>query len=189
MAKRARKGVDRSAKPASGTKSRKGHGGARDGAGRKPGLNADQQLWVGAYYQNCWVKFIRCLARKRQRSDATKTAIRTEDDAGKDALSQLHSAHRGLRKLSVQERRRRGWVNPLREQAESWIEALGGRYVSYAHYVKRPKSLRPALMRHVALKASRRFAVNVSPQMVERSIKQFRALEKEIRADLEFDPE
>jgi hypothetical protein len=177
------------AKPASGTKSRKGHGGARDGAGRKPGLNADQQLWVGAYYQNCWVKFIRGLARRRQRSDAKKRAIATQGPAGKDALSHLHSAHRGLRKLSVQDRRRGGWVSPLREQAESWIEALGGRYVSYAPYVKRPKSLRRALMRHVALKASRRFGVNVSPQMVERSIKQFRTLEKEIRADLEFDPE
>jgi hypothetical protein len=77
----------------------------------------------------------------------------------------------------------------LREQAEDWIKATGGRYVSYAPYIKRPKSLSPALMRFVALKASRRFGVNVSPQMVERSIKQFRALDKEIRAHLEFDPE
>ena len=101
----------------------------------------------------------------------------------------IHSAHRGLRKLSVQERRRGRWVSPLRERAESWIEALGGRHVSDAPYIKRPKNLRPALMRHVALKASRRFGVKVSPQMVERSIKQFRALAKEIRADLEFDPQ
>ncbi len=187
MAKRTHKGMR--SKPPSGAKSLRGHGGARDGAGRKPGLNADQQLWVGAYYQNCWVKVIRCIARKRKRSDATKTAIRKEGDAGKDALSHLHSAHRELRKLSVQERRRGKWVSPLREKAESWIEALGGRHVSDAPYIKRPKNLRPALMHHVALKASRRFGVNVSHQMVERLIKQFRALEKEIRADLEFDPE
>ena len=77
----------------------------------------------------------------------------------------------------------------MREKAESWIEALGGRHISDAPYIKRPKSLSPALMRFVALKASRRFGVNVSPQMVERSIKQFRALDKEIRAHLEFDPE
>ena len=187
MAKRTHKGVG--SKPPSGAKSLRGHGGARDGAGRKPGLNADQRLWIGAYYQNCWVKLIRGLARFRKRSVAIKTAIRTQGDAGKNALSLLHRAHGELRKLSVQERRRGGWVRNSREQAEDWIEATGGRYVSYAPYIKRPKSLRPALMRHVALKASGRFGVNVSHQMVERSIKQFRALEKEIRADLEFDPE
>ena len=40
--------------PPSGAKSRKGHGGARDGAGRRAVLNEDQRSWIGAYYQNSW---------------------------------------------------------------------------------------------------------------------------------------
>jgi hypothetical protein len=189
MAKRSGKGMDRSAKPTSGTTSRKSHGGARDGAGRRAILNEDERFWIGAYYQKCWRKLIRGLARLRQRFDAIKSAIRTQGDAGKDALSHLRRTQRDLRELSVQDRQRGGWVRNWREKAEDWIEAMGGRYVSHAPYIKRPKDFRPALMRTVALKASKHFGVNVSHQMVERSIKQFRALEKEIRADLEFDPE
>jgi len=185
MAKRTHKGVG--SKPPSGAKSLRGHGGARDGAGRKPGLNADQRLWIGAYYQNCWVKLIRGLARFRQRSDAIKTAIRTQGDAGKGALSQLQSTQRSLRKLTVHERRG-GWAKNWRSQAEDLIEAPGGRYISYAPYNKRPQSFRPALLRTVALTASKRFGVKVSQRMVESSMKQYRAEREEIRAYLEFCP-
>ena len=170
-------------------KSRKGHGGARDGAGRRAKLNEDERSWIGAYYQKCWRKLIRGLARLRQRSDAIKSAIRTQGDGGNDALSHLHDAQRNLRKLSVQDRRRGGWVRNLRGQAEDWIEATGGRYVSYAPYTKRPKGFRLALIRTVALKASKRFGVKVSPRMVERSMKRGRSEDKQIRAYLESGPE
>jgi hypothetical protein len=89
MAKRARKGMVGSARPESRVKSCKGHGGACDGAGRRPVLNEDQRSWIGAYYQNCWEKLIRGLARLRQRSVAIKNAIGSQGAAGKGALSQL----------------------------------------------------------------------------------------------------
>jgi hypothetical protein len=187
MAKRARTGVDGSARPASDAKSDKRHGGARDGAGRRAVLNEDQQSWIGAYYQNSWEKLIRGLARLRRRSDAIKYAIGTQGDAGKGALSQLQSTQHSLRKLTTRERRG-GWARNLREQAEDLIEATGGRYISYAPYIKRPQSFRPALLRTIALKASKRFGVKVSQRMVESSLKQYRALREEIRAYLEFCP-
>jgi hypothetical protein len=68
------------------------------------------------------------------------------------------------------------------------IEATGGRYISYAHYIKRPKDFRPRLLRTIALKASKRFGVKVSQRMVERSMKQYRVEREEIRAYLEFGP-
>jgi hypothetical protein len=187
MAKRAHKGVDGSARPVSGAKSRKGHGGARDGAGRRPVLNEVQRSWIGAYYQNSWEKLTRGLARLRQRSDAIKYAIDTQGDVGKGALSQLQRTQRSLRKLPTHERRG-GWAKNWRSQAKDLIEATGGRYISYAPYIKRPKSFRAALLRTIALKASKRFGVKVSQQMVERSMKQHRSESKEIRAYLEFDP-
>jgi hypothetical protein len=160
MAKRVYKGMDGLAGSASRAKSRRGHGGARDGAGRRAVLNEDQRSWIGAYYQICWEKLTRGLARLRQRSDAIKYAIRTQGDAWERALSQLRRTQRGLKTLSAQERRRRGgWVKNFREQAEDLIEATGGRYISYAPYTKRPKGFRPALLRTIALKASKRFGV------------------------------
>jgi hypothetical protein len=129
--------MDGSAMSASVDKSRKGHGGARDGSGRRALLNEDQQFWVGAYYQNCWEKLIRGLARLRQRSDAIKHAISTQGDAGKRALSQLERTQRALRKLTVHERRG-GWAKTWRSDSGDWIEATGGRYISYARYTKRP---------------------------------------------------
>jgi hypothetical protein len=171
----------------SGAKSRKAHGGARDGAGRRPVLDEDQRFWIGAYYQNCWEKLIRGLARLRQRTDAIKHAISTQGDAGKGALSQLQRTQRSLRKLSTHERRG-GWAKNFRGQAKDWIEATGGRYISYAPYTKRPKGFRPALLRTIALKASKRFGVKVSQRMVERSMKQYRTEREEIRAYLEFGP-
>ena len=185
MAKRTHKGMD--AMPPSGAKSRKGHGGARDGAGRRAVLNEDQRSWIGAYYQNSWEKLTRGLARLRQQSDANRYAIRTQGDAGKGALSQLQSTQRSLRKLTVHERRG-GWAKNWRSQAEDLIEATGGRYISYAPYIKRPQSFRPALLRTVALTASKRFGVKVSQRMVESSMKQYRAEPEEIRAYLEFCP-
>lgn len=187
MAKRARKGVDGSARPASVAKSRRGHGGARDGAGRRAILNEDQQSWIGAYYQNSWEKLTRGLARLRQRSDAIKYAIATQGDAGKGALPQLQSTQRSLRKLLTHERSG-GWARNWRSQAKDLIEATGGQYISYAPYIKRPQSFRPALLRTIALKASKRFGVKISQRMVERSMKQYRAEREEIRAYLEFGP-
>lgn len=181
MAKRTHKGVG--SRPPSRRKSLRGHGGARDGAGRRAVLNDEQRLWIGVYYQNCWDELTRKRARRRQRSDATKTAIRKVGVAGKEALSQLRSAHRDLRKLPVQHRSGK-WVSYPRERAKDWIEnALGGRHVSYAPYIKRPKGLRPALMRYVALKASKEFGVKVSQRMVESSMKQYR------KNKLEFCPD
>jgi hypothetical protein len=174
MAKRVYKGMDGSAGSASRAKSRSGHGGARDGAGRRAVLNEDQRSWIGAYYQICWEKLTRGLARLRQRSDAIKYTIGTQGDAGKGALPQLQRYQRQLRKLAPHERSG-GWAKTFREQAEDLIEATGGRYISYAPYTKRPKSFRPALLRTVALKASKRFGVKVSQRMVERSMKQYRA--------------
>ena len=113
MAKRARKGMVGSARPKSVTKSQKGHGGARDGAGRRAVLNEDQQSWIGAYYQNSWEKLIRGLARLRRRSDATKYATSTQGDAGKGALSQLQRTQHSLRKLPTRERRG-GWARNWR---------------------------------------------------------------------------
>jgi hypothetical protein len=187
MAKRARKGVDGSARPASDAKSHKGHGGARDGAGRSAVLNEDQQSWIGAYYQNSWEKLIRGLARLRRRYDAIKYAIGTQGDAGKGALSQLQRTQHSLRKLATRERRG-GWARNFRSQAKDLIEATGGPYISYAPYIKRAKGFRPALLRTIALKASKRFGVKVSQRMVERSMKQYRAEREEIRAYLEFGP-
>ena len=180
MAKRARKGMDGSAR-------RKGHGGARGGAGRRAVLDEDQRFWIGAYYQNSLEKLTRGLARLQQRSDAIKYAIRTQGDVGKGALSQLQRTQRRLRRLPIDERVG-GWATTFREQAEDLIEATGGRYISYAPYIKRPQSFRPALSRTIALKASKRFGVKVSQRMVESSIKQYRALREEIRAYLEFCP-
>ena len=116
MAKGARKGMDGSAKRAFGTKSRKGHGGARDGAGRRPILNENQRFWIGAYYQNSWDKLTRGLARLRQRSNAMKSAINTQGGAGKGALAQLQSTQRSLRKLPAQERGGR-WAKNWRSQS------------------------------------------------------------------------
>jgi hypothetical protein len=185
MVKRGRKGAAGSARVPS--KSRKAHGGARDGAGRRAVLNEDQRSWIGAYYQNSWDKLTRGLARLRQRSDAIKYAIGTQGDAGKGALSQLQSYQRSLRKLNTRERRG-SWARAFRSQAKDWIEATGGRYISYAPYIKRPTSFRPALLRTIALKASKRFGVKVSQRMVERSMKEYRAEREEIRAYLEFGP-
>jgi hypothetical protein len=185
--KRAHMEMDGSAKPPSGAKSRRGHGGARDGAGRRAVLTEDQRSWIGAYYQNSWEKLTRGLARLRQQSDAMKYAIRTQGDAGKGALFQLQRTQRSLRKLPARERRG-GWAKNWRSQAKDLIEATSGRYISNAPYTKRPKSFRPALLRTIALKASKRFGVKVSQRMVERSMKQCRAESKEIRAYLEFGP-
>jgi hypothetical protein len=175
------------AMPPSGAKSRKGHGGARDGAGRRAVLNEDQRSWIGAYYQNSWEKLTRGLARLRQQSDANRYAIRTQGDAGKGALSQLQSTQRSLRKLPAQERGGR-WAKNWRSQANDLIEASGGRYISYAQYTKRPKGFRAALLRTIALKSSKRFGVKVGPRMVERLMKQYRSESQEIRAHLEFGP-
>jgi excisionase family DNA binding protein len=144
MAKRTHKGMD--AMPPSGAKSRKGHGGARDGAGRRAVLNEDQRSWIGAYYQNSWEKLTRGLARLRQQSDANRYAIRTQGDAGKGALSQLQSTQRSLRKLTVHERRG-GWAKNWRNQAEDLIEATGGRYILCSLHQTAPK-LSPGAVAH-----------------------------------------
>jgi hypothetical protein len=188
MAKRARKTPVGSAGPTA--KSTQGHGGPRDGAGRKPRLNENQQVWTGAYYHQCWVKLIRGLARLRQQSDAVKRAISEEGEAGKNALSEIRDHHRLLNKLPLGERRgpRAGWVRNWRERVGDLIKITGGRYVSYAPYIKRAKGFRTALLRTVALKASKRFDAKVSPRMVERAMKAHRAERAEIRAHLEFGP-
>jgi hypothetical protein len=180
-------GMDGSAMSASVDKSGKGHGGARDGAGRRPILNENQRFWIGAYYQNSWDKLTRGLARLRQRSNAMKSAINTQGGAGKGALAQLQSTQRSLRKLPAQERGGR-WAKNWRSQANDLIEASGGRYISYAQYTKRPKGFRAALLRTIALKSSKRFGVKVGPRMVERLMKQYRSESQEIRAHLEFGP-
>ena len=187
MAKRARNRPGGSGRQTT-TNSRKGHGGARDRAGRKPRLNENQQLWTGAYYDHCWGKLIRSLARLRQRSDAEKYAISKEGDAGKNALSEIRDFQRSLRKLPLGERRG-GFASYWQEHVGDLIEATGGRFVSYAPYTKRAKGFRPALLRTIALKASKRFGTEVSPRMVERAMKQYRAERAAERADLEFGPQ
>ena len=102
-------------------------------------------------------------------------------------MSQLERTQRALRKLPTGERRG-GWARNWRGQARDLIEATGGRYISYDPYIKRAKGFRPALLHTIALKASKRFGVKVSPRMVESSMKQYRAERKEIRAYLESCP-
>jgi hypothetical protein len=102
-------------------------------------------------------------------------------------VSQLERTQRALRKLPTRERRG-GWVGNWRSQASDLIEATGGRYISYAPYIKRPKGFRAALLRTIALKSSKRFGVKVRPRMVERLMKQYRLECQETRAHLEFGP-
>ena len=111
-----------------------------------------------------------------------KLAIREEGEPGKGALSEIRDLQRHLNKLPLDERqgRRGGWARNWRQRVGDLINSTGGRFASYTPYVRRAKGYRQALMRTVALKASKRFGVWVSPRMVERAMKEHRALLAEL---------
>jgi len=182
---------------------RKGRGGARQGAGRKPALSARQQLQLGAM---CAAKERERLARQNSRELAEKLALH-EIEENYENIQSIFAAPlkddpgggtaREIVSYWGSKNRTGSYPDDLPDALIDAIEAMRGNAKVFDSGSQdqpplgrvftpnrtRLKEFLKSLFDVVAREAGQRFGVAVSPRMVETAWKEYRKLEKEIRAD------
>src|SRR5262249_47944982 len=86
-------------------KARKGHGGARDRAGRPRLLSFEQDTWLGAQLENRWNESARADAKQRGLEDERERFKRREPYAGVDQIEEMNKLKEEGRGKSVAERK------------------------------------------------------------------------------------
>ena len=169
-----------------------GHGGKRQGAGRKPILTDMQRLRVGLWCEEAQLEQIKDYARGRMRHGAERRAIRAGDiDSADELWIRLEELQARMRKRAIEGRlppdlyaKEEGFedvdlnddaieLRSLRYNASNFPEDKGRRGLLIAENV-RPKGLRSKILREVSAKASAAFGVAVTARLVDECWKEYR---------------
>jgi hypothetical protein len=147
---------------------KRGRGGARRGAGRKPVLTSEQRLEIGAVIHDMLWR------ETRARADSALEAKLAEDDlpmlwAGLDRMRHAHP--------DVSDRQ----LADIQAAIEEGI-LQGRRYVPGP--IRIARGIRGSIIRRMALAASQRWRTTVSERMAERCLEEYRALKGRVDADM-----
>ena len=191
MPKRARTG---SAIPKSGATSSKGHGGAREGAGRPRLLSWEQETWFCAHLENRRNEIAKVAATQKGHEAERRRAKRIDSSLSFDPNERLNELYTELREVPPSERRKRAKLKTelgegnhliddkigdirdlrrlfLRDEVSPLHQSKGDLFTYPIH---RPKGFLDALIRETIALIEERYGVKVSPDYVKLRRKEYR---------------
>jgi hypothetical protein len=176
-------------------KARKGHGGARDRAGRPPLLSWEQETWFCAHLENRLNEIAEVAATQKGHEAERRRAKRRDSSLSFDPIEQLNKHYTELREVPLSERRKRAKLKTelgegdhliddkigdirdlrrllLRDEVSPPHQSKGDLFTY--HPIHRPKGVRDALIRETIALIEERYGVKVSPDYVKLRWKEYR---------------
>jgi hypothetical protein len=175
-------------------KASKGHGGARDGAGRPHLLSWEQETWFCAHLENRLNEIAKAAAIQKGHEAERRRAKRRDSSLSFDPIERLNEHYRELHEVPLSERQKRAKLKTELGEGDHLIDDKIGDIrdlrrlllsdeVSPPHSSKgdlftypihRPKGVRDALIKETIALIEERYGVRVSPDYVELRWKEYR---------------